>query len=636
MAVGQLSHFLRHLRRVIGPCADAPAVDGQLLDRFIRTRDEDAFVALMRRHGPMVLGVCRRVLHDAHDAEDAFQATFLVLARKAGAIRRQESAASWLCRVAYRLAVTARLRAAKRRALERQASEMARARSQSNHRASGFNPEAHGRELRLLLDEELDRLPGKYHAPLVLCYLQGKTHEEAARELHWPTGTVKGRLARAREMLRQRLARRGLAFPASLAGALMMETTSTAAVPAALVDTTVKAVLAGAAGHAALGVISAEVAALVEGVTKTMFITKLKIVAAVVMAVGLLGTSAGLLTRQVLAAQTPGQAAISPNVQASEPRALGNAPAPAKDKDKGSEKADDAKPDRDALQGHTGAVLGLASSPDGKMIATASADKTVKLWDVAAKKESMTLKGHTGEVTAVAFSPDGKRLASGSADKSVLVWDTATGQQVGALNAHTDAVTAVAISPGGKLLVSASKDQSARLWDIATGKEIRQLKGHKGTVAAVALSPNGRLLVTGGHDKTALPWDLATGKILFTLTSHNAEVTAVAFGPDGSTLATVGADKLAVLHDTTTGKELAKLRGHTAAIRALAFSPDGKKLATAGAGKNVKIWDVSKHKELATLKGHKDVISAPTFSPDGKLLFTGSADKTVRLWDATK
>jgi RNA polymerase sigma factor (sigma-70 family) len=627
MAEAQLIHLLRNLRRLIGPPGDEPASDGRLLDRFVRLRDENAFVALMRRHGPMVLGICQRVLGDVHEAEDAFQATFLVLARKAGSIRRRDSAASWLCRVAYRLAVLARVRAAKRRALEREAREMARAHSQA--------PPAAG-DLRLMLDDELDQLPRKYHAPLVLCYLQGKTHEEAARALRWPEGTVKGRLARAREMLRQRLARRGLVFAATLAGALVLEQTTAAALPAALVHATVKAALAGTAAPAAGGLISAEVAALVEGVTRTMFVTKLKIVAAVVLAVGLIGGSAGLVTRQVLAAQTVGPAGSLPDTEATELLALGKAPAPAKDKDKDSDKADDAKPDKDALQGHTGAVLGLASSPDGKMIATASADKSVKLWAVAAKKETTTFQGHTGEVTAVAFSPNGKLLASGSVDNSVLVWDIATGKQLNALIGHTDAVTAVAITPDGKLLVSASKDQSARLWDIATGKEIRQFKGHKDTVTAVAISPDGRRLATAANDKTALVWDLATGKILSTLTSHNAEVTAVAFSPDAKTLATAGADKLVVLHAAATGKELAKLKGHTAAVRTVAFSPDGKKLASAGAGKNLKIWDVSTRKELATRKGHTGEINALAFSPDGKLLFTGSADKTVRLWDVTK
>jgi RNA polymerase sigma factor (sigma-70 family) len=262
MAHGPLRPLLRHVRRLIGTSADAPASDGQLLDRFVAEKDPDAFAALMARHGGMVLGVCRRVLGHEQEAEDAFQATFLVLARKSGSIRRHDSLAGWLCRVAYRVAVTARARATRRRDLERQATDMARSVSPCD---------TAGQELRLMLDEELNHLPRKYHAPLVLCYLEGKTHEEAAHLLRWPTGTVKGRLARAREMLRLRLVRRGLSLPSGMIGALLVEETAAAAVPAALGEATLKA---------AAGLVSAEVAALVAEVSQAMFVTAVIVVPA--------------------------------------------------------------------------------------------------------------------------------------------------------------------------------------------------------------------------------------------------------------------------------------------------------------------------------------------------------------------
>jgi RNA polymerase sigma factor (sigma-70 family) len=176
--------------------------DTQLLKRFARQKDEAAFAALVRRHGPMVLAVCRRVLHDAHDAEDAFQATFLVLVRKARFIARPELLANWLYGVAYRVAVKARANANRRSAHERRAGAMT---------SVGSAPERIGSELRAVLDAELSHLPEKYRAPLVLCYLEGKTNEQAARLLGWPTGSISGRLARARELLRERLVSRGLA-----------------------------------------------------------------------------------------------------------------------------------------------------------------------------------------------------------------------------------------------------------------------------------------------------------------------------------------------------------------------------------------------------------------------------------------
>ncbi len=177
--------------------------DGELLERFIGHHDESAFSALVRRHGPMVLGVCRRVLNDWQRAEDAFQVTFLVLARKAESLTRPELLANWLHGVAYRIALKARSQAARQRAHERQAATMLPMESQSSESAQ---------ELREVLDKELDRLPEKYRAPLVLCYLEGRTNEEAARLLNCPIGSMSNRLARGRGLLRARLTRYGLVF----------------------------------------------------------------------------------------------------------------------------------------------------------------------------------------------------------------------------------------------------------------------------------------------------------------------------------------------------------------------------------------------------------------------------------------
>jgi RNA polymerase sigma-70 factor (ECF subfamily) len=172
------------------------AGDGELLERFRLRRDEASFAALVRRHGPMVLGVCSRILGNAHDAEDAFQVTFLVLAKKAGSLARPDLLANWLYGVAYRTARKARGRALRQGEHERQAEVMARAQP---------DPQEPARELREVLDEELNRLPEKYRAPLVLCYLEGKTNEEAARQLGWPVGSMSARLARGRGLLRARL-----------------------------------------------------------------------------------------------------------------------------------------------------------------------------------------------------------------------------------------------------------------------------------------------------------------------------------------------------------------------------------------------------------------------------------------------
>jgi RNA polymerase sigma factor (sigma-70 family) len=177
--------------------------DVQLLERFLRRREKEAFVALVRRHGPMVLSVCQRVLRHSHDAEDAFQATFLVLAQKAHRLHRPGLLANWLYGVAYRTALHARHRAASRSEREREAAKMT---------VSGGDPESQALALRHILDEELHQLPEKYRAPLVLCYLEGKTNEEAACLLGWSSGSMSHRLARGRDLLRERLEARLVAL----------------------------------------------------------------------------------------------------------------------------------------------------------------------------------------------------------------------------------------------------------------------------------------------------------------------------------------------------------------------------------------------------------------------------------------
>jgi RNA polymerase sigma factor (sigma-70 family) len=285
MANTSLDMVLRHLRGLTGPHPGEAATDGQLLERFRAGHEEAAFAGLLRRHGPMVLGVCRRVLGHAQDAEDVFQATFLLLARKAGSIRKGESVGSWLHRVANRLAVKARARTALHRRHETEA-------------AARHTPEAGvkaaWRELEAVLDEEVQQLPAAFRAPLLLCYLEGQTQEEASRRLGCPLGTVRSRLARARDMLRKRLARRGLTLSAAaLATALTAQ--PAAALPGALLTSTLKAGLDYAAGTAAAGNVSARAAALAEGGWQTMSGIPLKIGLAVVLAAGLIAAGAGML-----------------------------------------------------------------------------------------------------------------------------------------------------------------------------------------------------------------------------------------------------------------------------------------------------------------------------------------------------
>jgi RNA polymerase sigma factor (sigma-70 family) len=285
MTTSQMSEVLRHLRRTVLLRQEASLTDEQLLEDFIRRRDSAALGVLVQRHGAMVWGVCRRVLGNYHDAEDAFQATFLVLVRKAASIVPRKMVANWLHGVAHQTARKARATAAKRRERESQLTPL---------------PEPAGAEqdlwddLRCLLDQELSQLPEKYRLPIVLCDLEGKTRKEAAGQLAVPEGTVAGRLARARALLAKRLAGRGLVLSGGSLAALLSQQAASAGVPASLVGATIEAATLVAVGKAATaGVLSPGVAALTEGVLKAMLVTKLKMATVILLAAGLLGASVG-------------------------------------------------------------------------------------------------------------------------------------------------------------------------------------------------------------------------------------------------------------------------------------------------------------------------------------------------------
>jgi RNA polymerase sigma factor (sigma-70 family) len=241
--------------------------DGQLLDRFTRRQDEAAFEALLRRHGPLVLGVCRRILGSHHDAEDAFQATFLVLVRKSASVRPKQSVANWLYGVAYRTALKAKTRAARNRARER----VAAVPEEATQRGATTG------EFASVLDQELNRLSEKYRSAFVLCGLEGKSHQEAARQLGCPEGTLSVRLMRAKQMLAKRLSGRGFGPASALLPALGAIDAASASMPAALVLSTVKAAASVVTGNTAAELVSAEVAALVQGVLQAMMLTRLKI-----------------------------------------------------------------------------------------------------------------------------------------------------------------------------------------------------------------------------------------------------------------------------------------------------------------------------------------------------------------------
>jgi RNA polymerase sigma-70 factor (ECF subfamily) len=261
-------HLLQRLRHLIGVPPGGEITDGQLLERFIAERDEDAFALLLQRHGPMILGVCRRLTGDPHAAEDAFQATFAILVRKAGSISKRDSVASWLYGVAFRTA--RRMKSLAERTKLHELPAMKEPWQPAS--TDGASP-----EVRALIEEEISRLPEKFRAPVVLCYLEGKTNEEAAQQLGWPVGTVKGRLSQARARLQHRLTRRGVTLAG--AGAAAFTLLTPAPVPAALAATTMQCATRLIAGATIASATSATVGTVAQEVLRTMWVEKLKMVA---------------------------------------------------------------------------------------------------------------------------------------------------------------------------------------------------------------------------------------------------------------------------------------------------------------------------------------------------------------------
>src|SRR5262245_41697898 len=284
MAKTVSSPMLHLIRRVIEDQSVRQLSDHHLLQQFTDQRHEAAFGTLLRRHGPMVLDVCRSVLGNEADAEDAFQATFLILARKAASIRKTGSVGSWLHGVAYRTALKARFQLTTRQQNE------ARAPARTLTEPDDLS----WREVRQVLHEELAGLAERYRLPLVACYLEGKTQDEAAAQLGLATSTLKERLERGRSLLRARLVRRGLGPAAVLLATAWPSASLSAAVPSSLVASTLKAASVIAAGQATAGVISVEVVALTEGVLKTMLLTKLKIATAVFLMLAMIGVAGGI------------------------------------------------------------------------------------------------------------------------------------------------------------------------------------------------------------------------------------------------------------------------------------------------------------------------------------------------------
>jgi RNA polymerase sigma factor (sigma-70 family) len=651
-------HHLHHLLESGG----SPPDDRRLLQRFVTGRDQEAFAELVTRHGPLVFGLCRRVLRDRHDAEDVFQATFLVLAKKAAAIRKPESLSCYLHGIAYRLAIRARAEADKRRRHERSAS------------GTGGTEDADlsWGEVRALIDEELQRLPAAMRLPLILCYLEGQTQDEAARQLGWSRGTLKRRLERGRDRLRIRLTRRGVTLGGSLFAVALTESATRGAVPSALRTTAINAGLQFTTGDTT-ALAATRAALLAKGALQTMVATKLKIGAMLMVLLGCAATAVGLVSRPEPSANPPRE------------RTAAAAPSrPAEDKKVRKDRYGDALPNGATARlgtvrlRHQQMVASVVITRDGKTAIAGDGDGNIVYWDVATGREVRRLQRTPGVVHTLAITADGKTLAAGSWGK-VFLWEVATGQLISQENVKNDAVMQMNFTPDGKTLAVRDQGDTILLCDVVAHKKLHELKGHKGRLSCMALSPDGKTLAScSWQDPNIRLWDIATGREKLHFKGPDRDVLTLTYSPDGKTLASMGNLASFAFFNVADGKMLRKAGDYFGGLKAIEYAPDGKTLIgiesgtvcvlDAASGKRLRtfdaptrtmagltlsrdgktaatfwggantfdLWDIASGKLLHPDSGHRHYLSSLTFSADGNTLFSsaGLSDYALRVWNA--
>jgi WD40 repeat protein len=290
------------------------------------------------------------------------------------------------------------------------------------------------------------------------------------------------------------------------------------------------------------------------------------------------------------------------------------------------------------LQGHSDAVRGVALTAGGKRAISASADETLKVWDVETGLVLRTLEGHSLSVSGVAVTADGERAISASRDRTLKVWDLGTGRILRTLKGHSHYVYAISVTADGKRAVSASEDKTLKVWDLGKGREVHTLwgsfsEGHRWSVYGVTVTVDGKRAVSASFDRTLKVWDLKTGHVLRTLEGHSDAVRGVAVTADGMRAVSASEDKTLKVWDLETGRVLRTLEGHTGSVNGVAVTVDGKRAVSASQDRTLKLWDLEAGHALRTLEGHSDAVSGVALTADGRRAVSASEDKTLKVWE---
>ncbi len=622
--------------------------DRNLLRQFTACHDESAFAALVKRHGNLVLGVCRRSLSNSHDAEDACQAVFLILAKKAESERWQSSIANWLYSTARRVSRNAR-RAVKSRARHEGRAGVAKPLTPLDQMS--------GRELLVALDDELEKLPGIYREPLVLHYLEGLSRNDVATRLGVRDGTIKIRLERGRKKLAEALRKRGIDVGAAL---IAVAATSAAAGSSPRL---IESIVAGVASSP-----SAAVSAIANGIAVNGFPLQAKLLALAAVAATLTGLCAALMP-----AASPPDSKPQPAKAADAPPIVDQKPHAFRLDHFGDPLPDEALARFGTVRLRQGYIVyGISNSPDDKTIAIAGIGRRLGLWDVATGKELFQFDdGQRGKpnCNCIAFSPDGKTLAASgyrclqlwnprtgeliselkgssaaalvfssdgktliAAGESIRFWDIATGQETNKLEKQADSL---ALSSDGKLLASAGRDKIIRLWDLETRGLLKELNG-RNEVGSLSFSPDSKRLVSAGYHQPCIVWDLSKDKPAHELGGEENFVEVAAFSPDGKWLAAGCNDGTIRLINPATAKEVRRWETEGTCVYRMIYSKDRKTIAANCSWEcGVRFWDVETGKDKRPLDVHRSIVDAVKVSADGKSLWSlGRFDLRVIRWNA--